>query len=309
VGSATVSMASTIYAGLAIASNSASTISMTFDNVSVTSGGSAPVITSATTATGTVGTAFNYNITANNSPTSFGATGLPAGLSVNTGSGLISGTPTASGNSSANITATNSSGTGSGPLTITIAPAGGGLPSPWVTADVGAVGASGSASYTGGTFTVTGSGADIWGTADELRYVYQSASGDCSVTARVASVQNTSLSAKAGVMIRETLNANSTFAAAYLTPQNLAKFEYRATSGGSAANNNLTATTIPYWVRVTRVGNTFSAYRSTDGSTWSQLGTSVTITMGINVFIGLPVCSHADGTLCTSSFTNVTAVP
>jgi PKD repeat protein len=82
----------------------------------------APVITSATTASGTVGTAFSYQIAATNSPTSFGATGLPTGLSVNTSSGLISGTPTATGTSSVTISATNAGGTGSATLTLTINP-------------------------------------------------------------------------------------------------------------------------------------------------------------------------------------------
>src|SRR5258708_22631262 len=57
--------------------------------------GGAPVITSGTTASGTVGSAFSYQITATNTPTSYGATGLAAGLAVNTSTGLISGTPTA----------------------------------------------------------------------------------------------------------------------------------------------------------------------------------------------------------------------
>jgi hypothetical protein len=84
-------------------------------------GTGAPVITSATTASGTVGSAFTYQITATNTPTSYGATGLPAGLSVNTGTGLISGTPTAAGTSSVTLSATNAAGTGTATLTLTIA--------------------------------------------------------------------------------------------------------------------------------------------------------------------------------------------
>ncbi len=84
------------------------------------SGVGAPVITSGTTASGTVGVAFSYQITATNSPTSYGATGLPAGLSVNTSSGLISGTPTGAGTSTVTLSATNGSGTGHATLTLTI---------------------------------------------------------------------------------------------------------------------------------------------------------------------------------------------
>jgi phosphatidylinositol-3-phosphatase len=85
-----------------------------------TATGGAPQITSAGTATGAMGTAFSYQITATNSPTSFNAIGLPAGLTVNTSSGLISGTPTAAGTSNVTLSATNSSGTGTGSLTVTI---------------------------------------------------------------------------------------------------------------------------------------------------------------------------------------------
>ena len=88
-------------------------------NFTVTAAGP-PVITSGTTAGGTVGIAFSYQITATNSPTSYGATGLPGGLSVNTSSGLISGTPTAAGTSTVTLSATNGSGTGHATLTLTI---------------------------------------------------------------------------------------------------------------------------------------------------------------------------------------------
>jgi phosphatidylinositol-3-phosphatase len=80
-----------------------------------------PAINSATSATGQVGSAFSYQITATNNPTSFNATGLPAGLSINTSTGRISGTPAAAGTSSITLSATNANGTGTATLSLTIA--------------------------------------------------------------------------------------------------------------------------------------------------------------------------------------------
>jgi hypothetical protein len=94
--------------------------------VTVNSSASAPVIGSSLAQSGTVGTAFNYQITASSSPTSFGATGLPSGLSVNTTTGAITGAPTAAGTSNVSISATNGSGTGTATLVITVSPSGGG---------------------------------------------------------------------------------------------------------------------------------------------------------------------------------------
>jgi hypothetical protein len=78
----------------------------------------APVITSATSATGQSGSAFSYQVTATNSPTGFNATGLPVGLSINSETGLISGTLAAAGTSSIALSATNASGTGTAKMTL-----------------------------------------------------------------------------------------------------------------------------------------------------------------------------------------------
>ena len=108
-----------------------------------------PVISSATTASGTMGEAFTYTITASSNPTTFGATGLPSGLVLNTTSGVISGTPTGTGTSSVTITAINASGTGTATLTMTVAVA-----APVITSAATATGAVGTAF----TFTVSASG-------------------------------------------------------------------------------------------------------------------------------------------------------
>src|ERR1039458_7156310 len=87
----------------------------------------------------------------------------------------------------------------------------GALPPQFTSADIGAVGFPGSASYCGGQFTISGSGSDIWGSADAFHfvYVYVPVSTNCDLRAQVLSVQNTSGNAKAAVMIRESLAANA----------------------------------------------------------------------------------------------------
>ncbi len=187
--------------------------------------------------------------------------------------------------------------------------AGSSLPSPWTTADIGAVGAAGSAGHSSGTFTVVGSGADIAGTADEFRYVYQAGSGDGSIVARVATVQNTATDAKAGVMYRETTAANSRFAAVYVTPGVGVIFQRRTASGGSTASTVVSGITAPRWVRLVRTGNNFAAYYSSNGTSWTQIGSTTAITMATAVQLGLCVTSHLDGTLCTSTMDSVTATP
>jgi regulation of enolase protein 1 (concanavalin A-like superfamily) len=205
------------------------------------------------------------------------------------------------------VTATNSGGTSANSSEASATPVA--LPSPWVTADIGTTGATGSASRSpSGVFTITGAGADIWGTSDAFRYVYQTASGDCDITMRVASLQNTHSAAKGGVMIRESLNANSRHAMVNLTALNGMEFLRRTSTGGSTSGVSVSGVSAPYWVRLVRTGDNFTSYRSSDGVNWTTTG-SVTISMSSSVYIGMLVCSHVNATLCTATLDNITVTP
>ncbi len=181
------------------------------------------------------------------------------------------------------------------------------LPYPWATQDVGAVGFAGSATISNGVFNVAGSGSDIWDTADAFRFVHVPVTGNCVITARVLAVQNTDPWAKAGVMIRENLNANSVNAMIGVTPGNGVTFQYRSTTGGTSGFNNSTGLTAPYWVRLVRNGNTFTGYRSIDGVNWIQQGTPQTFAMSATVYVGLVLTSHNNALLGGATFDNVTA--
>jgi regulation of enolase protein 1 (concanavalin A-like superfamily) len=180
------------------------------------------------------------------------------------------------------------------------------LPTGWTDADIGAVGLAGSAGYNNGTFTVSGSGADIWNTGDQFNYAYQSVSGDTTVIARVVSENGTASYAKAGVMIRESLATNSVEASVLLTPTNGVAMEIRPTTGAASINVTgwITGVIPPQWVKLVRSGNTFTASYSADGSTWTQFA-STNVTMNSSAIAGLAVTSHDNTSLNTATFDNV----
>jgi hypothetical protein len=197
------------------------------------------------------------------------------------------------------LTVTASDGTFQGTATVGVVSA------PWASQDIGGVGITGLAYDTNGSFTVSGSGGDIWGTSDQFRFVYRTMPGDGAITARVVSEQNTDPFAKVGVMIRNSLDPTDAFAFMDVTPGNGTAFQYRTTKGGQAANNNVGGLVAPCWVRVVRNGNAFSGYRSSNGVNWA-LQFQTTIVMSPNVLVGLDVCAHNNNALNTAVFDHVT---
>jgi len=164
-----------------------------------------------------------------------------------------------------------------------------------------------------GTFTMTASGADIWIVngveADEFHFAYKMLTGAGSIVAKVNSVQNTNGWAKAGVMIRETLDPDSAHAFGCITPSNGVASQYRPSTGGTSVNANQTGVAAPYWVKLERsISGLFTVSHSANGSTWLPVtgATPQTISMGANVYIGLAVTSHDAALTCQAVFSNVT---
>jgi hypothetical protein len=163
-----------------------------------------------------------------------------------------------------------------------------------------------------GSLVIGAGGTDIWGTADEFRYVHKSFTGDGSIVARVDSLIDTDPWVKAGVMIRDTLDPGSKFAAVYITTGNGCRFQAReatnvdAVSDTSVATAEQMAIVAPYWVKLERSGDELSGFYSADGVTWTAMSWNPqTIAMPGTVHIGLAVTSHNAGSPTVAEFSEV----
>jgi hypothetical protein len=164
-----------------------------------------------------------------------------------------------------------------------------------------------------GQILMNGTGADIYGTADQGRFVYKQLTGNGALIARVDRLDNTNAWAKAGVMIRSGLDAGAAYAYSLASTGNGVHYQARLTSGaGATSDTALTLPTsqttlpIPAWVKVERNGNAFNAYYSTDGTTWiANPWNPQTITMGATAYIGLAVTSHQTGAVAGAEFSGI----
>jgi regulation of enolase protein 1 (concanavalin A-like superfamily) len=182
--------------------------------------------------------------------------------------------------------------------------AGRSLPSGWQSTDIGTVGRAGSGSATSGTFTVTGAGADVWGTADALQFTATALDGDGDIVARVAAVSGTQAWTKVGVMIRGTLDAGSAQAFMLVSIGKGLAFQRRTVTGAASLNTSGGAGVAPGWVRLSRRGQVITASVSADGAAWTEVG-SDTFSMAGPAWAGLAVSSHDPAQLATGVFDNV----
>jgi regulation of enolase protein 1 (concanavalin A-like superfamily) len=322
VGSETIPMAASILVGLAVSShNNTELATATFDGVSVASGGTpgdtTPPVTSITSPANGAEVSGVITVAATASDdVGVGRVELwldGALLATDTSAPYEFPWDTASAANGSHTLQTRAydaaaNAGSSGAVTVQVANGGtpGGLPAPWAQAGVGSVNPAGTASASDGTFTIEGAGADVWGTADAFHYVYQPMTGNAEIVARVASVENVDQWTKAGVMMRESLDAGARHAFMLVSPGKGLAFQRRTTTNGTSTNTSGGSGTAPAWVKLVRTGSTFSAYRSGDGVSWTLVGSDA-IPMGSTILVGLAVSSHRDGTLASAVFDGVDA--
>ncbi len=160
-----------------------------------------------------------------------------------------------------------------------------------------------------GTYTMTASGADISGTSDQFHFAYKTLAGAGTIVARIDSVENTHAAARAGVMIRETLDAGSKHAFINVMPENGVSSRGRTDTNTGSFNTTQAGITAPHWVKLERdVAGNFTASHSTNGTAWEPVELSVptNITMASNVYVGLALTSHNSTATCEAKFSNVT---
>jgi len=160
-------------------------------------------------------------------------------------------------------------------------------------------------------YTVVGCGADIWGTIDEFHFASKRLAGDGSITAKIESLEDEDQRAKAGVMIRASLEPSAPFAAVYVTPNGGVIYQARpvwfALSDDYLATPEQAVLRVPVWVRIERNGDQFSAFYSSDGVTWTQMVWSPqTIPMPDSVYLGLALTSNDNKKTAEARVSHVT---
>ncbi|HLX69163.1 MAG TPA: right-handed parallel beta-helix repeat-containing protein [Verrucomicrobiae bacterium] len=180
--------------------------------------------------------------------------------------------------------------------------------------DIGGASPPGAIDVWDGPYMIQGGGADISGTADQFHFSYVPVTNNYfQIVARVTALQSplgplNSLM-KCGVMMRETLTGASRHAATVITPGDGVNLFYRDDIGGSSGTSQVTGCTAPIWLKMVRNGDSFGSWYSMDGTNWSQVGVTQTITMSNLVYAGICLSSYTSGNVAEATVDNIGITP
>lgn len=179
------------------------------------------------------------------------------------------------------------------------------LPSGFSDSDIGSPSMSGSGTFDGATFIVSGGGAGLTTTSDQFNFLSESLSGDTTLKVRVDSVTSVNNNgSQAGLMLRANSSVGAMFAAVGVTPQGGVEFQWRTSTNATAMGTTTLSVAAPVWLELIRSGNSFTAKYSTDDSTWTQIGSTETIVLGSSELAGLAVSADDNSGLSTARFDN-----
>lgn len=166
------------------------------------------------------------------------------------------------------------------------------LDSPWKNRDLGNPTIAGQAGPNQGQWTIQGSGVDLGGAVDNCHFVYQRLTGDCEIIARLGKLDGGHPWSSAGLMFRENLSPAARQALMAVSRSGGTLFQWRPVAGNpcTATLPNDAATT-PIWLKLSRIGNRLTGYKSVNGQDWTMVD-SAPMTLPDSGYVGLAVFAH-----------------
>lgn len=184
-------------------------------------------------------------------------------------------------------------------------------PNVWNCYDIGSFNWPGGQAYneSNSEMQISSGGSGVSGTSDTLHFACQPLYGNGSIVTQVTSLTDSAAGAECGLMIRQSSAANAQFAMVGITAGQGACFQYRTSQGGlSSTGGTSGSSTAPVYLKLTRSGNTFTGYTSTNGTSWTQVGQE-TVSMTSNTYAGFAVWSATSSNYTVADLANTVFMP
>ena len=171
--------------------------------------------------------------------------------------------------------------------------------------DVGGPAIKGSAEFSSGQYRITGSGANIWAKQDQFQYVWREMTGNFIVSATMRFLGQGAAHRKAGIMVRQSLDADATYADVVIHGNGMPGLQWRSKPG-----EDTNAFDLPFdgpgtfKVKLVRTGVRIYMYLAKDGAELKEIA-HTEVSFRNPVLVGLVVCSHQADESDTAIFSDV----
>jgi hypothetical protein len=184
----------------------------------------------------------------------------------------------------------------------------GNLPAPWKKEDIGNGKMRGNAEFIGSVVRLYSGGRSVHEAEDACHFVYKPITGDSEIVTRVLQVQRAGARARAGIMMREGLEANAKHVSFALTAGEGGQFTWRDQAGAVAQTSARPGLVAPYYIKLRRDGDTFTAFKSGNGRTWTVLY-QVSVPMHPNIYVGLAASGFGEEFVSRAMLDNFKEAP